>query len=125
MSKVDDLVKSGIFNGEATLRVKHLFAVSGIFVVIILAGVAFGLWFVKTDIKEAVAPLQTKSDATSSEKERKKEWNDWRDKEWNPHIKESAQSNVSIGILLDRTDSKATNTNSLGRSGIVATPPPR
>lgn len=121
MSKLDEAAKVGIINSEAPLKVKHLLWISSVFGSFLL----FGMWYVpntlKGNIKEAVAPLQTKSGFKEWEKE---EWKNWKDKEWKPHIKESKQTDESVAILLDRTDSKAANTNSVGRSGMIPTERP-
>lgn len=111
-----------IIDQEAPLKVKHLLWAMGIFKIIIIAGISFGLWYVGKDVEKAVAPLQTKQ---AFNEWQEAEWDSWKDKEWNPHIKESVNASVSIGILLDRTDSRAVNTNSVGRNGLEATPPPR
>lgn len=124
MGKLDDAAKVGIINSEATLKVKHLLWACSMFVGIIAFGVWFGLYTLNRDIKDATAPLQTKTGFKEWEKE---EWKSWKDKEWKPHIKEASEANNKanreIGILLDRTDSKAVNTNSIGRNDIEATPP--
>jgi len=123
MSTIDNAAKVGIINSEAPLKVKHLLWACSMFVGIIGFGVWFGLYTLNKDIKEAVSPLQTKSSAKEYDKERKQEWNDWKNQEWNPHIKEAVKASNNIAIVLDRTSSRAINTNSIGRNGMVAEPP--
>ena len=114
-----------IINKDAPLKVKHLLWAMGIFQSIIVAGIAFGLWYVGKDVEKAVEPLQTKEAFNEWQKSDQQEWGNWKEKEWSPHIKESVNASVSIGILLDRTDSRAENTNSVGRrNGTIATQPP-
>jgi len=115
MSKLDDAQKIGIINGDAPLMVKHLLWACSMFVGIIAFGVWFGLFIMKGQIKESVEPLQTKSSAKEYQKERKQEWNNWLDKDWKPHIQEANKVSRSMDVVLDRTDSKARNTNSVGR----------
>jgi len=118
MSAINEAQKIGIFNGDAPLKVKHLFWVSGVFMSIIVAGIVVGVWYVGKDIDKAVNPLQTKSEAKESQ-------DDFMDKEWRPHIKEANKTNINVGILIERTDSKAINTNSVGRiNENITTQPP-
>lgn len=108
MSALKEAEKLGIINGNAPLMVKHLLWACSMFVGIIAFGVWFGIWYVTKENEKSVAPLQTKADAK-----------EWIEKDWKPHIKESVDANNKAnrerGILLERTDSKARNTNSVGR----------
>ena len=128
MSALKEAEKLGIINGNAPLMVKHLLWACSMFVGIIAFGVWFGIWYVTKENEKSVAPLQTKAEAKSQAQEVGKNREDWIEKDWKPHIKESAdeakKANRERGILLDRTDSKARNTNSVGRNNIEATSPP-
>ena len=114
-----------IINKDATLKVSHLLWAMGIFKVIIGCLTWFVLWYLSHDIDKAVSPLQTKQSFNEWKEKDKAEWNEWKETEWKPLIKETAKASVSIGILLDRTDSRARTTNSVGRNGMVAVPPPQ
>jgi len=94
MGKLDEVVKSGIINGDAPLKVKHLLAVSGVFVGIIVFGIWFGIWFVTKENEKSVAPLQTKVEAKAQVEQVKEEHKDWIEKDWKPHIKESADEDI-------------------------------
>lgn len=114
-----------IINKDAPLKVSHLLWAMGIFKVIIILGISIGIWYLENMVvKEAVKPLQTKQGFNEWKDSYKEERKEWLRDEWKPHLEGATKANTSIEILLERTDSRARNTNSVGRSGMSATPPP-
>lgn len=107
-------------NKEAPIRIKHLWGLI-LFIPTLMGGLG---WYLDDKINKATEPLQTKVEFVAAQKETKTEWNNWLKDEWKPHEKEANESKTFIGILIDRTDSRATNTNSVGTNGMTSAPPP-